>query len=63
MNKDKPWYRQPIGSEEFKTGLKETKLFRLYMLLGSLVKEEREGQKVKARIAAVKTEIEGRKKS
>ncbi|AZV58856.1 hypothetical protein [Clostridium sp. AWRP] len=57
------WYRQPVNSSEFKAGLKETKLFRLYMLLASLTKEEREGQKVSTRIAVVRREIERRKKS
>lgn len=63
MNKDKPWYRQSVESKEFRKGLNETKLSRLYMLLASLTKEEREGQKVSTRIAAVKGEIERRKKS
>lgn len=63
MNKNKLWYRQPVDSKEFTTGLKETKLFRLYMLLASLVKEQKEGQKVGIRVAAVKKEIDRRKKS
>ena len=63
MNKNKLWYRQSVDGKEFKTGLKETKLFRLYMLLASLVKEQKEGQKVEDRIAAVKKEIDRRKKS
>ncbi|MCH3962661.1 MAG: hypothetical protein LKE46_00065 [Clostridium sp.] len=57
------WYRQPIQSKEFKEGLKQEKLFRLYMLLASLIKEEREGQKVKSRINAVRREIGRRKGS
>lgn len=63
MNKNEFWYRQPVDGKEFKTGLKETKLFRLYMVLASFVKEEREGQKVGDRVVAVKKEIERRKKS
>ncbi|OAA93041.1 hypothetical protein [Clostridium coskatii] len=63
MNRDKPWYRQPVEGKEFRKGLKETKIFRLYMLLASLTKEEREGQKVSTRIAVVRREIERRKKS
>lgn len=56
------WYRQPIQSREFKEGLKQEKLFRLYMLLASLIKEEGEGQKVTTRINAVRREI-GRRKN
>jgi len=55
------WYRQPLQSKEFKEGLKQEKLFRLYMLLASLIKEEGEGQKLKTKINAVKKEI-GRRK-
>lgn len=40
------WYRQPIQSKEFKEGLKKERIFRLYMVLASFVKEE-EGQKLK----------------
>ncbi|MFU0784532.1 hypothetical protein [Clostridium sp.] len=57
------WYRQPIQSKEFKEGLKRERLFRLYMLLASLIKEEGEGQKVRARINAVRKEIGRRKGS
>ena len=63
MNKSKQWYRQAVDSNEFKTGLKETKLFRLYTILASFVKEQKEGQKVGIRIAIVKKEIDRRKKS
>jgi hypothetical protein len=57
------WYRQPIQSKEFKEGLKEERLFRLYMVLASLIKEENEGQKVRTRINAVRREIGRRKGS
>ncbi len=57
-----PWYRQSISSKEFKAGLKEAPLFQLKNLLGVFAKEEREGQKVKSRLAAVKEEVERRKK-
>ena len=57
------WYRQPTQSREFKEGLKQEKLFRLYMLLASLIKEEKEGQKVRTRINAVRKEIGRRKGS
>lgn len=63
MNKSKQWYRQPVDSNKFKTGLKETKLFRMYTILASLVKEQREGKITGIRIAIVRKEIEGRKKS
>lgn len=57
------WYRQPIQSREFKEGLKQERLFRLYMLLASLIKEEGEGQKVKSKINTVRKEIGRRKGS
>lgn len=63
MNKSKQWYREAVNSKEFRAGLKEEKLFRLYTILASFVKEEREGQEVEDRVKAVKKEIERRKKS
>lgn len=56
-----PWYRQSISSKEFKTGLKEAPLFQIKNLLGVFGKEEKEGQKVKSRLEAVKEEIQRRK--
>lgn len=57
------WYRRPIQSKEFKEGLKLERLFRLYMVLASFIKEEKEGQKVRTRINAVRREIGRRKGS
>lgn len=57
-----PWYRQSISSEGFKTGLKEASLFQIRNLLGVFGKEQREGQKVESRLAAVKEEVERRRK-
>ena len=47
------WYRQPIQSKEFKEGLKQERLFRLYMLEADL----------KQQINAVRKEIGRRKGS
>lgn len=57
------WYRQPIQNRKFKEGLKQERLFRLYMVLASFVKEEGEGQKVRTRVNAVRKEIGRRKGS
>nr|DAI90588.1 MAG TPA: hypothetical protein [Caudoviricetes sp.] len=55
------WYRQPVSDPEFKKGLKQERLFRLYMVLACFVKEEGEGQKLETKINAVKVEIRRRK--
>ena len=56
------WYNHPVSSKEFKTGLKGADLFQLRSLLGVFRKRQLEGQKVTAKINAIKKEKERRKK-
>ncbi|UZQ49084.1 hypothetical protein [Clostridium kluyveri] len=56
------WYNHPVSSKEFKTGLKGVDLFQLRSLLGVFRKRQLEGQKVAAKINAIRKEKERRKK-
>lgn len=54
------WYRLPADDVNFKSALQEASMFNLKMALLVLEKEQREGQKHKTRIKAIKREIERR---
>jgi hypothetical protein len=54
------WYRLPADDVNFKSALKEVSIFNLKMALMVLEKEQREGEKHKTRITAIKREIERR---
>ncbi|WP_368488467.1 hypothetical protein [Clostridium sp. BJN0013] len=56
------WYNHSVSSKEFKTGLKGADLFQLRSLLGVFRKRQLEGQKVTAKISAIRKEKERRKK-
>lgn len=56
------WYNHPASSKEFKAGLKGADLFQLRSLLGVFRKRQLEGQKVTAKINAIRKEKERRKK-
>lgn len=58
-----PWYRESISIRKFKAGLKEAPLGQLKNLKVTFALEQRQGQKVSTRFAAVSKEIERRKKS
>lgn len=54
------WFRLPADDENFKSTLRTASLFQLKMALIVLGKEQKEGQKHKTRITAIRKEIQKR---
>lgn len=54
------WFRLPADDENFKSNLKIASMFQLKMALIVLGKEQKEGQKHKTRIIAIRKEIQKR---
>lgn len=54
------WFRLPADDENFKSNLKTASVFQLKMALTALGKEQKEGQKYKTRITAIRKEIQKR---
>lgn len=56
----KPWYREAIGSAEFKKGLKEAPLWQLKNLKVAFALEQMKGEKVSTKLSAVSKEVKER---
>ena len=54
------WFRLPADDENFKSALKTASVFELKMALTVLGKEQKEGQKHKTRITAIRKEMQKR---